>query len=188
MKYSLSSERALDFRSEVDALLAILRFDEVLALYDSYVQTSAEVQALSTYLRSAEFRAAWIVVTQHPQMLEVYNFGFVRGVDIAGSIDRLAERLGHPLVPRSIPTQRTVRDFITELYTIVDVDGLITLLGQQGQAGGDMSLLLGRLATSQSGVLDDPAVATVGQALRGFGIDIDLIRQRIRDLLNSVPV
>lgn len=167
-----------------------MNFEAIQEEIAAWIQNDTEVAAVYNYFNSSNFSDAWDVVSANEEIGQFVRWIESTGVDIIGLLNRLAERFGLTPFEPAIPTpvsrvnNRTWDSFveaILALYPREEIHELFTSLKLTNPEFAQFLVKFDNLEGAFKLLAEDPAVVQVGADLRELGVDVDRLREALRE-------
>lgn len=155
-----------------------------------WIENDTEVAAVYNYFNSSNFSDAWDVVSADEEIIQFVRWIESTGVEIIEVLNLVAERFGlRPFVPANpTPASRAINrswesfvDAIMALYPREEIADLITELKLTNPEFAQFLVKFDNLEGAIKVLAEHPAVKQVGIDLRELGVNIDTLREALRD-------
>nr|CAD7418004.1 unnamed protein product [Timema cristinae] len=186
---TVKSTRTLsdDFQDFID----MIPIDQIEAIALDYISNDAEVQALLEYLQSDDFRAIVEEVNASEEAIEFYDYLYKSGIDIYNFLNTINDFFGLPHVEpktRSLPSKRTVREFLDAVLAVLPIDDLIALFKEKQQSSPDFAAFVVRISSPEFHAFVDrmynsTEVQAMIDKLESYGVDVDKVIKIAQSLL-----
>lgn len=167
-----------------------MNFEAIQEEIAAWIQNDTEVAAVYNYFNSTNFSNAWDVVSADEEIIQFVRWIESTGVDIIGFFNRLAERFGlRPFEPATpTPVSRAINrsweifvEAILALYPREEIHALFTELKLTNPEFAQFLAKFNNLEGAFKLLAENPAVQQVGDDLRELGVDVDRLREILRE-------
>lgn len=155
-----------------------------------WIDNDTEVAAVYDYFSSGNFSDAWDVVSANQEIVQFVRWIESTGVEIIELFNRLAERFGlKPFVPANpTPASRVLNrswesfvEAILALYPQEEIHALFTELKLTNPEFAQFLIKFDNLEGAFKLLAETPELQQVGTDLRGLGVDVDRLREALRE-------
>ncbi|XP_053687122.1 protein G12-like [Sabethes cyaneus] len=170
-------------QEDFDDFVALLPFEDIVAVAMRYFLTDKEVQAAVQYITGPEFAAVWDQVFALKEVLDILDYLEEAGVRAYDAVNELADLIGvKPVKPslmiRQAVSIRGLNDLIEEVLALLPKEELLALFEQKMETSAEFKAFFEKLQSTEFQSLVDFAnnsseLQSLFDKLREHGVDVD---------------